>query len=345
MKSNNSVNYFTLKILNIAGTPFAKTEKVSINEVDKSLLRYAILNRMHLLFLESLREHHTNLFVGELVKLSARFERVNEAIINVAEILEKNNIEYAFFKSIRPYREVTIDIDVIIFHNRKKTTQILKDAGLRLLEIGPLSTTMRDEHADINIDLYGEIGVSHIIYMDKQKILPYVIKMLICDGYSVKTLDPVADLLAIISHSIIKEQMYVLSEYFTTIHYLYQMNNREICRLVATAEEWKLKKALSTHLSITSLIHLKAHGFIPKQLKKLHEKISYNSREIERIRKRNYQIPYKYHPLTVIDSFIEKFSESTASKSFAIQLLKMTDPAFATIFMKKAFQHLFREKY
>jgi len=339
------VNSFTLKILKITGTPFAKTEKISITEVDPGLLRYAILNRMHLLFLESLTRHYTDLFLGEFRKLSKRFERVNDTIVNVAEILETNNVEYAYFKSIRPYREVTVDIDVIIFHDRKKTTQILKDTGLRLLEIGPLSTTLRDETVGINIDLYGEIGVSNIIYMDKQKTLPYVIKTEICKGYSVKTLDPVADLLAIISHSIIKEQMYVLSEYFTTIHYLYQMNNQELCRLVETAEEWKLTKAMSTHLSITSLIHMKAHGFIPNQLKKLHKKISYNRREAERIRKRDYQIPYKYHPLTVINSFIEKFSEPTASKSFAIQLFKMANPTFATIFINKAFQHLFREKY
>ena len=150
------------------------------------------------------------------------------------------------------------------------------------------------------------------------------------------------DLLAIISHSIIKEQMYVLSEYFTTIHYLRQMSSQDIDRLVEAAEEWKLKKALSTHLTITSVLHMSAHGFTPKPLGKLLELVGYDSLEAERIREKDYQTPYKYHPLTVIKSFIEKLSEPTARRSFAIQLFKISNPTFASDFMNDALKHVNR---
>ena len=300
---------------------------------------------MHLFFLESLNKRHIDMFSGEFKHLIERCGKVNETIVKVAETLEKNDIEYSFFKTIRPYREVTVDIDTIIFHNRKKATRILCDVGFKLLENGPLSTTLWDEESEINIDLYEEIGVSHLIYVDKEKVLPFVVEKTIGDGYLVKSLDAIADALAIISHSIIKEQMYVLSEYFTTIHYLHQMNNREVERLIETAEQWKLKKAVSTHLSITSAIHMKAHSFVPKPLKKLLGAVGYNRREVEAVKKRNYQMPYKYHPLTVIESFIEKLSEPATKRSLATQFFKLSNPKYASSFVKGTLQHLNREGY
>ena len=347
MKPNNSPNMVsvTLKILNITGTPFAEIKKVLANEVDDLLLEYALSNRMHLFFLESLRRYAIDTFSVEFQQLIEKYDRVNGTIVKIAETLEKNNIEYSFFKSIRPYREVTVDIDIIIFNDCQKAIRVLKDTGLRLLETGPLSTTLRDETSEINIDLYEEIGVSYIIYMDKERLFPFIVKRTIEDGHVVKSLDAIADLLAIISHSIIKEQMYVLSEYFTTIYYLHQMTSQELDKLIEMAKQWKLKEALSTHLSITSAIHMKAHGFIPKPLEKLLETVGYNDREMERVRKREYQTPYKYHPLTVVDSFAEKLFEEKARRSIAIQLLKMSNPTFAINFLKGTLKHVSRNRY
>ena len=346
MKISQSINSIspTLRILNIVGTPFAETEKASANRVDE-LHQYAISNKMHLFFLESLSRHNIDTFSEEFKQLVERYERVNETIMKIAETLEKNNIEYSFFKSIRPYKEVTVDIDTIIFNDRQKTTQVLKDAGFKLLEVGPLSTTLRDEKSSINIDLYEEIGISHFIYIDKRKLHRFIVRKRIGDGNAVNSLDAVADLLAIISHSIIKEQMYVLSEYLTTIHYLHQMSRPEIYRLMETAQEWKLGKALSTHLSITSIIHFQAHKFVPKPLQTLQEITSYNVREAERIREKKYVTPYKYHPLTVIDSLLEKLPEPTAKRSLAIQITKLTNPTFASHFIKQASKHLERQEY
>ncbi len=347
MKSSKSATHpsDTLRILNLAGTPFAETISVQLDEVDESLLQYAISNRMHLYFLESLKRNNIDIFTKEFRDLNDRHKSVNETIVKVAEALEKNSVGYTFFKTVRPYREITVDIDTIILDDWEKATPILEDAGHNLLEVGPLSTTLRDEKSEINIDVYREVSVSHIIYIDKKKIQPFVVEKTVGNGHSVKSLDAVADLLAIISHSLIKEQMYVLSEYFTTIHYLHQMNNQEIDKLVETAERWKLKKAMSVHLSITSLLHMKAHGFIPNPLKKLLETVSYNHRETKRNKKRNYQTPHKYHPLTVVDSIVEKLSEPTAKRSFATQLVKTLNPTFASGFAKEALRHLYREKY
>ena len=107
----------------------------------------------------------------------------------------------------------------------------------------------------------------------------------------------------------------------------------------------KLKNALSTHLSTTSLIHERAYGFTPKPLKRLLETVDYNFMEAGRIRERTYQTPYKYYHLTVIDSLIEKLSEPIARRSLAIQLYKMSNPTFASDFMNDALKHIYRKKY
>jgi 2-polyprenyl-3-methyl-5-hydroxy-6-metoxy-1,4-benzoquinol methylase len=64
----------------------------------------------------------------------------------------------------------------------------------------------------------------------------------------------------------------------------------------------------------------------------------------ERIREKGYHAPYKYHPLTVISSFIEKLFEEKA-RSIAIQLYTMSNPTFASDFMKEALKHMYRNKY
>ena len=94
-----------------------------------------------------------------------------------------------------------------------------------------------------------------------------------------------------------------------------------------------------------SEVHMNAHGFIPKTLTRLLGKVGYNSMEAERIEEKGYQTPHKYHPLTVIDSLVEKLSEPTAKRSVAKQLTEMANPAFASSFMKQAVKHLSREKY
>ena len=62
----------TLKLLNITGSPFAENKKNPIEEVDDFLLQYAVTNRMHLFFLESLKKHSINAFSEEFRTLTKK---------------------------------------------------------------------------------------------------------------------------------------------------------------------------------------------------------------------------------------------------------------------------------
>lgn len=74
------------------------------------------LNRMPLLFLYALNRR------GSLGKLEAayreayaNFLRTYDAIGRASATLEDAGIEYALFKTLRPYPATTVDIDTIIF--------------------------------------------------------------------------------------------------------------------------------------------------------------------------------------------------------------------------------------
>ena len=139
------INKDSIKILNIIGSPFDKNNISFTNYVDKHLSEYAKSNHIYFLFLESLNNHCIDIFKKEFINLTKKYNNQNITIIEIAHIFEKNDVKYSFFKSIRPYREVTVDIDIIIFNDYKKAIQKLRESRYKLIETGPLSSTFWDK--------------------------------------------------------------------------------------------------------------------------------------------------------------------------------------------------------
>ena len=79
----------------------------------------------------------------------------------------------------------------------------------------------------------------------------------------VKVFSPEADLLAVIAHSAIKGNQYILAENCITLHYLDLIDQYSIEKLInLVARENKLVNAFRWHLTITSILHnfASAHG-------------------------------------------------------------------------------------
>jgi hypothetical protein len=282
----------------------------------------------------------------EYRKLGDRYIEAQNAICRASDVLCEAGIRYAFFKSIRPYKEVTVDIDILIFGSAyEETKRTLRTAGYFLLGSGPLSTTFRDSRVKINLDVYNEVGVSSIIYLDKEVLAKSVGKTKLPNGAAVSSLTPDADLLALIAHSVIKEQMYVLSEYYTTLYYLADMKEEGLDSFLSLTDKCKIRSAVKIHLGITALLHQKAHGFVPFSLMRLIEKLDMDSLELMRVRKMGFQMPLKYHPITLLKTFMEKSGEEKARRSFALQALSMIDLGSASLVIKRMLQHVSRETY
>jgi len=343
----NIPNSLTYEILRIVGSPFS-ARNLELSDKDFTLLyHYAIKNRMPLHFLEALSKfNRLNSLGEEYDRLRDRYAQIVQAISRISQALEEACVDYAFFKSIRPYREVTVDLDILIFGPRYQ--RVIKNtyhAGYIFLAGGPLSVTFRDVKAGINIDLYNEIGASRIIYLDKYMLRKFIVDKKLSNGKTVRTLDPCTDLVAVIAHSVLKEQMYVLSEYYTTLYSLANIKSTALSSLISLVEECRIRRAFQTHLGLSALLHQQVYGFTPECIMRLLRGKDFNSLEHSRVKEMNFPMPFKYHPITIAQAFEEKFRDVKARKSFAIQILNMLDPKFTSFAIRQLLSHLIRKTY
>ena len=337
----------TVQLLQVIPSPFTKSAGVpSFNRKLSELYRYSVKNRIPLLYLEVLRENH-NIGVLESVyaKENAVYLKTLDAIARVFRLLADKSIEHAIFKTIRPYKSTTVDIDMLIFGSKSsyiKSAKVMRKAGYVLLLQGPRSTTLWDQEANIGIDLYEQVAVSFITYMDKKMLDQHIFSVKLPNGEYIKTLKPEADLACIIAHSIMKEQMYTLSEYYTFIYYLKQM---DIDNFIQIIKQNSLTYAAKTHSTITALLHKIAHKSIPKGLQQILNHLGRENLETTMLIQNNLRTPHKYHPLTVARSFLEIMKWKKCRNSVATQLLHLVNPSFTKGFLMELVKHVARDTY
>ena len=334
----------TREVLSVVGSPFAPRKELDFNPFSHDLYHYAKKNRMVLHYLDALGE--PGIFDKEIKRLRARYDRVADAILRVSHILRKAGVKYAFFKTIRPYKEVTVDLDLLILGPQyHEAIRALKHAGYLFLDGDIRSTTYRDIAAELNIDLYNEVSASRLIYVDKSLLEDFVIQKQFSNYETVECLSQSADLLCVIAHSVLKEQMYVLSEYYTSLYFISEMSNSDLDQFIDLVQRCKLVFPSSTHLGATAYLHRSVHGFVPRKILEIISRIGYNQKELSRINKNRLSMPYKYHVTTFAYALLEKFGERKARRSFAHQALSMLDPSFGMKAFSRISDHLFREAY
>jgi hypothetical protein len=336
----------TTQLLRITGSPFVESRNNVFELYSNELFLYAKKNRMPLLYLKSiqnLNDHHSH--YQDYIELKNQWVEIEKRITNVIRILNDNGIEYLTFKSIKPYQEVTVDIDLLIINSYEEVIKLLKKSGYKMLEKGPLSSTFRDPRFKIDYDIYNEVGVSNIIYFDKDVAKLFVEKKQFQIGGYIKSLSSEMDLLAVIAHSVIKEQMYTLSEYYSTLYYLNGMGDKELEKFIDMAKRLKLTNAVRAHTSLTYYLHKLIFGTVPTPLLKIILTFGLNNFEIGRSIKCGLIMPHKFHPLTLMFSFWEKIHELKMRRSVAEQFRSMVSIDFTLKFIPKFIKHAVRESY
>jgi hypothetical protein len=333
----------TIELLKLLGSPFAGAMITDIDlEMLKRLYFCAKKNRISFFYLETIKNNYgktlNNLFNEE----SAKFSKINKAITKLSKTLATANIRHTFFKTIRPYKSTTVDLDVLILENYSKIFEVMQRAGYKLLARGPKSTTFWDSEAQIGVDLYDQVAVSYVTYMDKQTLINHVATASTSDGKQLSVLDFEADLACIIAHSLAKEQLYVLSEYYTFLYYLKRIN---IDDFVEIARQNNIISSVKTHLTLTALLHKVAHHNTPEKLQQILDQLGEENFERARMIKNNFGTPYKYHPITVIRSLLEITKGNETRKSIATQLIHMFNPNFSKDFLRKIIGNVKRETY
>jgi hypothetical protein len=337
----------TLELLRLIGSPYAKTTQISnVNLHERSLYEYSKKNKISLLYLESLKKSHS-LYTLEPIyrKEQAQYLKTLSAIARVSTVLAKKNIEHAVFKTVRPYKSTTVDIDIIVLGDKtcqKESLKAMLGAGYEMVTSGPMSVTLWDKEASIAIDLYEQVAVSYITYIDKEKLFAHVASVKLSNKKHIKSLNPEADLASIIAHSIIKEQMYTLSEYYTFIHYLKQLDVQTFLQIV---KQNNLTTSTKTHASLTALLHRATHKSVPDKLQQIINTLGEENLEMASIIQNDFRTPHKYHILTVARALLEITKGKKTRESIATQILNMTNLDFAKKFVRDLMKHVVRETY
>jgi hypothetical protein len=337
----------TIELLRFVGSPYSSIQYQSI-DFDSSfrLFQCSYKNRMTLLFLNAIKRTEVfDKFDQIYHRQIAQYNETIQALARISSVLSKENVKHAIFKTLRPYISTTVDIDVITFGNDfqyERACRATHDAGYQKVVRGPLSTTFLDPKIRIGVDLYNEIAVSYVPYINKDKLLGYIVDAELSNHDQIKVLKCEADLMAIIAHSVIKEQMYTLSEYYTFIHYLEHINPYNFVHIV---KQNNLLFATSVHASITALLHKIAHDTIPKKLQQILDSLYEGNYEIDQMFKKHLRTPHKYHPITMIKSLLEITKGAETRRGVATLLIHLLDRNVSKDFLKKSIGHIFRETY
>ena len=336
----------TPRLLKTIGSPFVSEQELPGNKGEAlELYAYATKNKIGLLYLEAMKNQ------GKLEEFQLKSEyeeeqkRHNEQAITarrIAELLNSSGVNYAIFKSIMPFPATPNDVDILHFGSDseyKRAVEIMLRSNY--IEVKGKADAqqcmfhdIRDGHCpaphpqekDIyDVDLYQKAAASYLIYLDKTKLNKYVTEVNL-SGTQVKSLEPEAELVAIITHSIIPEQLGTLFGYYATLHYLATMKSEEISRFIDITKENNVTFPVRVHCSLIAQLHQVAHGFVPQEVEEILAGLGDEASERKNLIKNNFNMPHRYSWLTIARTLLEKTKDEEFRRSIPTQMVHMFNP-------------------
>ncbi len=178
-------------------------------------------------------------------------EKQESAIKNATKVvqdLSKHLKEYdhAFFKLVKPIAYVPADVDILIRTDQvgEVAKKIMK-LGYRIAVKDPYCITLKK--ADSIIDLYVYPSLGGVIILNGQKLLEYTTTKSF-NGIEIRTLEDYAEALVAAAHSIYKERIYTLNDYFIVEKWASPKTHK-------LAQELECKNSLEAALILNRKIH------------------------------------------------------------------------------------------
>ena len=359
----------TVKLLRTIGSPFAPEQKQDLAENSAEALKlydYATKNKVGLLYLEALKIQGKLEVFGLESEYQGECKKHDEQVttaIRVSKLFNLSNINYVVFKSIMPYPAVPNDVDIVHLgsdEEYKKAVEIMLQNGYKefFLESGDRSPSQLMFHdaregahlcghgKDMyDIDLYRKIMASYIVYLDREKFVKHMTEMNVSD-VKIRVLEPEAELVALITHSIIPEQLFTVFVYYATLYYLERTNSEKINRFIDIAMENNVTFLVKTHLSLVAELHKAAHGFFPEEIETILAKLGNEIKEIKNLTRTDFEMPHRYSGSTVVKTLFEKCREGTFRRSVIKQIISMLlSPRFGIYVVQTIIKYRKRETY
>jgi len=331
-KTSNSI--VLVRLIGIPGIckPTTNVGKESI----PNFLSLAEQNKIPLLFLETAAYDTKNQNIQHILsQYRERRKNASDLIAFTANLFEKIGVRYTFFKTLKPFPYTPSDVDVLLWSDNslKIVAKALKNQGCIPLEKNAYGVTMFSQKYKMNIDLTTQIAVSGLVYLNKELLFDNVSRLEVYE-MQIQTLEPSADLLVVAAHSIFKEQMYTLSDYYT-----FTMLLQHWKEAIKLAEKFHIKHALETVLKMTMATTLIAFGPTNPLTKKFEEIGVVNTAKLF---SQNFELPKKYDLTTLAVAFFKKIKDDPVSMK---SLSHMARSASNFSFYRKIMEHVARKTY
>ncbi len=269
-----------IKIIGISDSVKGAKEHIDIS----GLAEIAVANKLQPLLAQNLGIGH--LWQNQYGIFLSLLSRIGELF---------DGLDYAVVKTVRPVPHLPSDIDVLIDPTDfNKAFRRLTKGGFRHLDNCPYGATLHHLKTGFNIDLSKELTVAGLVYISRSLVLSEVAEYK-TNGVEIKVPRPHMDLLIIVGHSVFKEWIYTLRDFYTAVLWLRYLKN-----MLDLAYRESDTAAAQLFLAATYAISREAVGKdhpITRQLADFLQEIPNNDLP---------RVPYKYRYVDLARAYISK---------------------------------------
>jgi hypothetical protein len=311
------------KIVGLPTIEPQKTPNLTESELS-SLLEIALKNKIPVLFIEKALQQYpeSKVLKSAYQAYSKKVTAAKNLVRYVNIVLDKANINYAIFKTIKPFPSFGADVDVILFSRDEfySAWRALTFKGCRLEGYGAFSASLLDVASEMNVDLHLQIAVSQLVYMDVRQLKDHVVRREF-NGLSVPVLDSHASIITDTTHALFKEQLLTYSDIYLIVSALQGVDSRQMQSTLDLIT--KTHSALAAKTAVTLINHLTKQAFnktIPEVVQ-LDNLICLNSVEQKVMNflkaqfEHEFNLPYNYHIFGVAAAFISKMCQDPVMRA------------------------------
>lgn len=261
--------------------------------------------------------------------LMARNRLLTDTLTEISALFNSAGIKYSIFKTLKPFPTTPSDIDVLLSgEDLGRAQSLLLSLGYKETARDAYSITMEKE---MIVDLQQQPSVSGVPYLPKDLLIENATVKRI-NGIDVHTLGPEAEILVIASHSLYKEQMFTLNDYYSVTILAEQI---AFSKLLNLANGAYVLEALQIVVGLCSQI---TESVFSKKLRISELDLFLQSPKARRI----YTMPVKF-PLSMIISLLihRARKDEAVRRKIVFAILGIAKPRQ----MFKLLSHLTRKTY